>query len=222
MFDICPRCGVSFQELMSRERTPNGPVSENPPVASSAREARVPLGEKILDVISSVRDRSLFRDTAAQQENKSTSAPPRDGDDGYFAMAGTSSEARSGFDAPLDDMVHGSALEYANDADADAPAVEVLCDSCQERMQSGLRDVYDRSRSYLAMKMSATFLVLGILGCLMVSFFDGYSLWRLAVVCATGISFLVGASLLTVGAFMFLARENVYFCPLCKRVYPRG
>lgn len=222
MFDICPRCGVSFQELMSRERTPNGPVSEDPPVASSAREARVPLGEKILDVISSVRDRSLFRDTAAQQENKSTSAPPRDGDDGYFAVAGTSSEARSGFDAPLDDMVHGSALEYANDADADAPAVEVLCDSCQERMQSGLRDVYDRSRSYLAMKMSATFLVLGILGCLMVSFFDGYSLWRLAVVCATGISFLVGASLLTVGAFMFLAREKVYFCPLCKRVYPRG
>ena len=222
MFDICPKCGVSFQELMSRERTPNRPVSEDPPVASSAREARVPLGEKILEVISSVRDRSLFRDTAAQQENKSTSAPPRDGDDGYFAVAGTSSEARSGFDAPLDDMVHGSALEYANDAEADAPAVEVLCDSCQERMQSGLRDVYDRSRSYLAMKMSATFLVLGILGCLMVSFFDGYSLWRLAVVCATGISFLVGASLLTVGAFMFLAREKVYFCPLCKRVYPRG
>jgi hypothetical protein len=54
-------------------------------------------------------------------------------------------------------MVHGSPLEYPNDADADAPAVEVLCDSCQERMQSGLRDVYDRSRSSLAMKMSATF-----------------------------------------------------------------
>jgi hypothetical protein len=222
MFDICPRCGVSFQELMSRERTTKGPVSEDPPVASSERAARVPLGEKILDVISGVRDRSLFGDTAARQENKSASAPQRDGDDGYFAVAGTSSEAHTGFDAPLAEMVHGSPLEYANDADADAPAVEVLCDSCQERMQSGLRDVYDRSRSYLAMKMSATFLVLGILGCLMVSFFDGYSLWRLAVVCGTGISFLVGTSLLTVGAFMFLAREKVYFCPLCKRVYPRG
>jgi hypothetical protein len=222
MFDICPRCGVSFQELMSRERTPKGPVSVAPPAAPLAREARVPLGEKILDVISGVRDRSLFGDAAARQENKSTDAPPRDGDEGYFAVVGTSSEAHTGFDAPLDEIVHGSPVEYANDADADAPAVEVLCDSCQERMQSGLRDVYDRSRSYLAMKMSATFLVLGILGCLMVSFFDGYSLWRLAVVCATGVSFLVGASLLTVGAFMFLAREKVYFCPLCKRIYPRG
>jgi len=224
MFDICPSCGVSFQELMSRERMPRWPVSEDPPVASSPRVGKVPLGEKILDVISGVRDRSLFGDTATRQENKSTDAPPQDGDDGYFAVAGTSSEAHSGFDAPLDEMVHGSPLEYANDADADAdaPAVEALCDTCQERMQSGLRDVYDRSRSYLAMKMSATFLVLGILGCLMVSFFDGYSLWRLAVVCGTGISFLVGASLLTVGAFMFLAREKVYFCPLCKRVYPRG
>ena len=89
MFDICPRCGVSFQELMSRERTPKEPVSEAPPVASSAREERVPLGEKILDVISSVRDRSLFSDTAARQKNKSTGAPPQDGDDGYFAVAGT-------------------------------------------------------------------------------------------------------------------------------------
>ncbi len=219
MFDICPSCGVSFQELMSRERTPKEPVSEAPPAASSARVEKVPLGEKILDVISGVRDRSLFG-----HKNKSTGAPPQDGDDGNFAVADTTNEAHSGFDAPLDEMVHGSPLEYANDADADpdAPAVEALCDTCQERMQSGLRDVYDRNRSYLAMKMSGTFLVLGILGCLMVSFFDGYSLWRLAVVCATGISFLVGASLLTVGAFMFLAREKVYFCPLCKRVYPRG
>jgi hypothetical protein len=222
MFDICPRCGVSFQELMSRERTTKGPVSEDPPAASSARQARVPLGEKILDVISGVRDRSIFGAAGARQENKSTDAPLQEGDDGYFAAAGTTSEPHSGFDAPLDEMVHGSPLEYANDADSDAPAVEALCDTCQERMQLGLRDVYDRSRSYLAMKMSATFLVLGILGCLMVSFFDGYSLLRLAVVCATGISFLVGASLLTVGAFLFLAREKVYFCPLCKRVYPRG
>jgi hypothetical protein len=222
MFDICPRCGVSFQELMNRERTTNEPVSEDPPVASPAREAKVPLGEKILDVISSVRDRSLFGAAAARQENKSIGATPQEGNDAYFAAASATSEPHSGFDAPLDDIVHGSPLEYANDADSEGPTVEALCDTCQEKMQLGLRDVYDRSRSYLAMKMSATFLVLGILGCLMVSFFDGYSVSRLAVVCATGISFLVGASLLTVGAFLYLAREKVYFCPLCKRVYPRG
>ncbi|MGO9571576.1 MAG: hypothetical protein ACLP5H_28970 [Desulfomonilaceae bacterium] len=222
MFDICPRCGVSFQELMSKERAPQGPDSEAPRAASSAQEERVPLGKKILDVFSGVRERSPFGDTASRQESKSTGVPPQDRDDGYFAVADNSSEARSGFDAPLNDIVHGSPLEYVNEADADSPAVDALCDTCQERMQSSLRDVYDRGRSYLAMKMSATSFVLGILGCLMVSFFDGYSLLRLMVVCATAISFLAGASLLTVGAFMFLAREKVFFCPLCKRVYPRG
>ncbi len=158
----------------------------------------------------------------ARQQAIIAGAPPKERDDGYFAVADTSSEARSGFEDPLDDIVHGSPLGYENDADADTPAAKALCDSCQEAMQSGLRDVYDRPRSYLAMKISATFLALGILGCIMVSFFDGYSLWRLILVCATGVSFLVGASLLTVGSFMFLAREKVYFCPLCKRIYPRG
>jgi hypothetical protein len=222
MFDICPECGVSFHELMSRERRPDKLVPEEHRAAPAVREESRPLGEKILGVLSSVRESSLFGASAVKQGSKFEDAPPQQGDEGYFAVAGKSAESHPGFDDPMDEIVHGSPLDYENDADAYAPSVEALCDSCQERMQSGLRDIYDRSRAHLAMKMSAAFMILGIFGCLMVSFFDGYSLWRLAVVCATGISFLAGASLLTVGSFLFLAREKVYYCPLCKRVYPRG
>jgi hypothetical protein len=222
MFDICPECGVSFHELMSRDRRPDKTVTEERPPEAPVREKTRPLGEKILGVFSGVRESSLFSTAAARHENKLAEAPLQQGNEGYFAVADSASEAHPGFDDPMDEIVHGAPLDPVNDTGPYAPAVEALCDSCQERMQSALRDIYDRSRSYLAMKMSATFMVLGIFGCLMVSFFDGYSLWRLAVVCATGISFLAGASLLTVGSFMFLAREKVYYCPLCKRVYPRG
>ncbi len=222
MFDICPKCGVSFHELMSRERKPNKAIPEEPQAASPVRPKRAPLGEKILDVLSGARDRSLFGATVPRQQAIIAEAPSNERDDGYFAVAATSSDVHSGFEDPLDEIVHGSPLGYENDADPDAPAAKALCDTCQEPMQSGLRDVYDRARSYLAMKISATFLALGILGCLVVSFFDGYSLLRLILVCATGVSFLAGASLLTVGSFLFLAREKVYFCPLCKRIYPRG
>ncbi len=222
MFDICPECGVSFHEMISRERTPAKPEPEPPRVAPPVREEGRPLGEKILGVLSSVREGHLFGRTAAKRESNLTDAQDQQRDEGYFAMADNSGEAHTGFEDPMDEIVHGSPLEYADDADGHAPTVDALCDSCQEPMQTGLRDIYDRGRSYLALKMSASFLTLGVLGCLMVTFFDGYSLLRLAVVCATGISFLAGASFLTVGSFLFLAREKVYYCPLCKRVYPRG
>lgn len=222
MFDICPKCGVSFHELMSSERRPDQTVPEVPHAAPAVLPERAPLREKILEVFSGAKDRSLFGATLASQQAKMPEAPANERDDGYFAVADTSGEAYSGFDDPLAEIVHGSSFGYENNADVDAPAAKALCDTCQEPMQSGLRDVYDRPRSYLAMKLSATFLALGILGCLMISFFDGYSLWRLILVCATGVSFLVGASLLTVGSFLYLAREKVYFCPLCNRIYPRG
>jgi hypothetical protein len=222
MFDICPECGVSFHELMSRDERPHKPVPEDQRAQSSVREKSRPLGEKILGAFSGVRKGNLFRAAEAGHEAKLAEAPAQQSEESYFAVADNSREGHPGFDDPIDEIVHGRPLEYVDDEAPYSPTVEALCDSCQEGMQSGLRDVYDRGRSYLAMKMSATLMILGVFGCLMVTFFDGYSLWRLAVVCATGISFLAGAALLTVGSFMYLAREKVYHCPLCNRVYPRG
>jgi hypothetical protein len=223
MFDICPECGVSFHELMSRERRLDNTVPEDQQAHSPVREKSRPLGEKLLGAFGGVRKANFFRAGEARHEEKLAEPPAQEEDESYFAVADKSMGDHVGFDDPMDEIVHGSPLEDANDdTDPYPPTVEALCDSCQERMQSGLRDIYDRGRSHLAMKMAATFLIVGILGCLMVSFFDGYSLLRLAVVCATGISFLAGTALLTVASFMFLAREKVYYCPLCKRVYPRG
>ncbi|MBM3301104.1 MAG: hypothetical protein FJY85_14255 [Deltaproteobacteria bacterium] len=54
------------------------------------------------------------------------------------------------------------------------------------------------------------------------SFFDGYSLGRLFVVYITGMFLLFGAVFGAVGSFMYLAREKVYYCESCERIYPRG
>jgi hypothetical protein len=222
MFDICPRCGVSFHELMSRERQPEVTSPEESLFASLGPEKGAEQGEKILEVSGDARATDRFEPVPSQPANEWDAAPAKEVDNGYFARAEEPLENHSGFDDPMDEIVHGRPLEHVDDADTDEAGAQVICETCQESMQSGLRDIYDRGRGYLAIKMSATFFILGILGCLMVSFFDGYSLGRLIVVCFTGISFLAGASLLTVGAFMLLARERIYFCPVCKRIYPRG
>ncbi|MFH1113736.1 MAG: hypothetical protein V1792_07420 [Pseudomonadota bacterium] len=99
---------------------------------------------------------------------------------------------------------------------------ETLCESCDEVLEPALRDVYDRKRSHTALILSAAFMVLGLMGSAAVTLFDGYSLGRLFAVYGTGMCLLGGAILSSVGAFMYLARERVYFCSSCRRVYPRA
>jgi hypothetical protein len=53
-------------------------------------------------------------------------------------------------------------------------------------------------------------------------FFEGYSYARLVVIYATVAAFLVGSVFLGVGVFMMLAREKVYQCGSCLRIYPRA
>jgi hypothetical protein len=63
---------------------------------------------------------------------------------------------------------------------------------------------------------------LSLLSASSLHFFDGYSFTRLLVIYATIVAFLTGAVFLGVGAFMLLAREKVYQCGSCLRIYPRA
>lgn len=101
-------------------------------------------------------------------------------------------------------------------------AVEVVCQSCERTMEPAVRNIYDRRSSLNALFFSAVFLVLGVLAAGALSFFDGQSLQRLAVFFTAAILILAGSVFLTVGTFLILAREKVYRCPSCRRVFPRG
>ncbi|MGB6065679.1 MAG: hypothetical protein WBG50_12800 [Desulfomonilaceae bacterium] len=220
MFDICPTCGVSFQELMNRERRIEGAIPDIRRASSVERE--MGSDPKARVICSGGGQEHMLSDCLPlSPENEHATEPEQESDKVFFTRVDSPSGSRPTFDEPLDEIVQGSPFDYPGEDPDNGRSIEVLCDSCQETMQTGLRDVYDRGRSYLAIKMSAASLILGLLGCLMVSFFDGYSLGRLIVVWATAIFFLAGASLFTVGSFMFLAREKVYLCPICRRIYPK-
>ncbi len=221
MFDICPTCGVSFQELMNRERRPETAVPDIRRSSCGEREKGADSGARGLSSCRVAQEHVPYDSPPLRPENEHATEPEQERHEVYFTRVDSSRESRPTFNDPLDEIVQGSPFDYADDDHTNGRSVGAQCDSCRERMQAVLRDVYDRGRSYVAIKMSATCLILGLLGCLMVGFFNGYSLERLVVVCATAIFFLAGASFFTVGSFMFLAREKVYLCPLCGRIYPR-
>ena len=110
-------------------------------------------------------------------------------------------------------------LDYIDENDHEQ---RVQCETCQEEMQAGLRDIYDHRRSRLALLMAGGLLALGFFGTAALGYMDGFSFIRLLVVYATGMSLLFGGVFSAVGAFMHLARERVFFCSYCGRVYPRG
>lgn len=221
MFDICPCCGVSFQELINEQTRTNRPVAEQQEQDYFFGQTEQPedtkgdlfvspspnYEERSPKALSSARNR-LTDDTKEQAE---------------FAQPFDWRQNDSRFDEPMDDIVCGMPLaeNYAYE-DKSAEHNGVRCENCQEAAVPALRDIYDRKRSLLSLALCGISLFLGLVGAIVVSFFEGHSLARLLVVYVTGLLLLCGGVLCAVGSFMYLAREKVYYCASCGRVYPRG
>lgn len=126
------------------------------------------------------------------------------------------------FGDSADEIVSAMPLDYADEgpgADQDSAA---KCGSCTDQLYPGVRKIYDNKRSILAIIASVVCLVAGFLGAASLTFFEGYSFARLVLIYFTGISILLGCVMVAVGLFMlFFARERVYACLSCGRVYPR-
>jgi hypothetical protein len=123
-----------------------------------------------------------------------------------------------GFDDPIDEILPAAAENIPLDTGKIGP---LACDGCHEPIHPGYREVYDQSRSRLALMAAGALLVLGLLGTAGVGYLD-FSLARILLLYFTGVSILAGGALLGVGSFMFFARERVYVCSNCERAYPRG
>ncbi len=282
MFDICPDCGVSFQDMIRQEEPQAYHDVPDPSVATEDlmhADARAVDRSKVFESSEPVpaieipqepeSAHDFFVDPSEMREHDQFCWPGEidfdraaneefvSADDAEFGNPGSvqsasqdafgsedliqdsslisfregiepresdSSDGTSQFDASLDEFDSTPRFEGF----LEQPQVEeygqtgTLCESCDEIMEPTLRDVYDRKRSHLALILAGACLVLGFLGSAAVSLFDGYSLGRLFVVYTTGMCLLFGAILSSVGAFMYLAREKVYFCNSCRRVYPRG
>lgn len=218
MFDICPSCGVSFQELISRETRPSS-LEESKASTTDIHSLKNEKASKRDEVSSLTRDEySVSVPPAIIEPAGPAESVKMEKEDGYFMNADDMSKTSTGFDDSLDEI--GDALdsmEHDKFEEQDA----ILCDSCDSPMQPGLRDIYDQTRGRQSLMLAGVCFVLGFLGTLALGFFDGFSFVRLIAVYATGLLFLFGAVFLGVGAFMYMAREKVFFCPSCTRIYPR-
>jgi len=220
MFDICPNCGVSFQELMSR----------------SVREEEILAGSAAVPVESTSEPEHDAAKTLGDGGDRDPSCPPdaefvnqvdeiaeRPEAAPEFSMQSEAlNNDRVEYHDALDEIIPGMPLDYVNDAEPHGSEEKVRCDSCDGAMEPALRDVYDRGRSYLAILLAGACLVLGIVGVTLLSLVGTLSVTRLLVLYGTGLFLLSGVALLTAGSFMYLARERVYYCSYCNRVFPRG
>ncbi|MBI5249936.1 MAG: hypothetical protein HY912_10625, partial [Desulfomonile tiedjei] len=219
MFDICPSCGVSFQELISRETLVNSQTPRNNATAINdgskcvmAQEHKEETGVRPGEPPVSVPPAIIEPDVPSKPLN----AEP---EENYFMSADDLPKGAAGFDDALDEI--GEALDSV-DEDTVEEQDGILCDSCDSPMQAGLRDIYDQTRGKQSFVLAAICFALGFLGTLALGLFDGFSFARLIAVYATGLLLLFGTVFSGVGAFMFMAREKVFFCPSCTRIYPRG
>ena len=131
-------------------------------------------------------------------------------------------EVGSEFADSDDEIVSGMPLDYADEGQNVHPEAVSKCGNCSDELYPGVRKIYDSKRSIMAAIMSVACLVAGFLGAASLTLFEGYSVARLVVIYFTGVSILLGCVLVAVSLFMLLfARERVYACLSCGRVYPR-
>lgn len=219
MFDICPSCGVSFQAMIDEQRAARalGPVAQE----SSPDFGAASADEKdVLDEIFSVgnpRDLNPPSDSALPESEFNCAVKPEPPQDVNATDA--FAKFRGGFDDASEDVVSG--MPYGEPSPDVFSAPEVRCDGCDTLVERTIRNVYDRAYSKRVLMGAGIAFALGLLTTMAIHFFAAYSFARLLVVYSTGVLLLFGSVLLAVGTFLFMAKEKVYCCPSCRRVYPR-
>ncbi len=121
-----------------------------------------------------------------------------------------------------EDLIPG--MPIGNDGEEIEPPVrmQVFCSSCASAMEPDLRQVYDRSGTRASLMLSGVFFLAGFVGAFILALFNGYSFARLLVVYGTGMLLMCAGVCLTAGFLMHMAKERVFRCPNCERVFPRA
>jgi hypothetical protein len=222
MFDLCPNCGVSFQQMIGEEPIVRAQKAGSRTELQSAKPGLADMDAALEGIFSAQLERASAQPPRPVPAEEEFCGRPGSVLDGEFQPGDDFGKFRGGLEDSPDEVVPGMPLDYAAPCSEALETSEVLCDGCKTHMEPVVRDVYDRQRSIKALAAAGILFVLGFLAAAGLHFFSGYSFARLVVVYSTGMFLLFGSVLLTVGTFLFLAREKAYCCPSCKRVYPRG
>ncbi len=228
-FDVCPSCGGKVEDLAqdgSRYETPERYQPNDP--GSETDETDEVVSEWSLDEDKPVMDKASVKQPVARP----IEIPLQEKKMDPLSQRAVADEGRDRFRIPEFNVARPDPAQFGDDVEPGFPfdydEVEErpeikgpTCEECEFPVRPTLRRIYDRGRSFLALAFSGIFLLLGFAGAFGVTLFQGYSLLRLAVIYLTGMSILLGCIFLALGIFMLLlAREKVYCCEGCGRVYP--
>ncbi len=206
MFDICPNCGVSFQELLERENLEKSQcdllLSSNVNIENKVEPK--PAQDSVEFPMADFLDKNYHKASV---------------DESDLLGAAHINNVSAGFVDSADEVVSGLPLDCADETEK---TISIQCANCQEEMSPALKDTYDHTRGRLGLIISGVCFLVAFMGSVAINYMDGFSLFRLAIVFTVGLSLLFGAGLFAVGSFIYLARERVFFCSTCGRVYPRG
>lgn len=224
MFDICQNCGASFQDLISGDKLEESSLSTPEKPENAAAPGVLDWDEEFADYFShqpASDPPALVEEPIVKADSQPKPVEKADPDE--FASSPIPGVAECGFEDGKEEVLAGEPLTGTWDEPEDAEEEHgPTCDSCEADLAPALRDIYDHRRSRLALMMSGVLAVIAVLGFASLGIFNSYSVVRMIAIAITGLSLVFSAVFCGVGTFMELAREKVYFCPSCTRVYPRG
>ncbi len=248
MFDVCPNCGVLVQEYMAAQSklsetaadqvtlcldtdpTPqmedspdqgvspvdaagdsldpgDSPIHATSDTSKDKAPIEIPLFEKLADTPPET-SKPAVKDLARAK-------PP-------FVWSEKVRPPKSVAELIDEDIIPGTPIS-AHDGPQRRPAGrKAWCTSCATPLEPDVRLVYDEDAGRFSLKLSGICFLLGFLGAFSLTLFNGYSFARLLMVYGTGMMLMAATVFMTVGSLMLLAKEKVFRCSNCDRVYPRA
>lgn len=224
MFDICQNCGASFQDLISGEKLGEPEVTTQEKPESLAPAEPLDWEKEFADYFIHPpvpEEEAVAAEPIIKAEAQAELTEKAESDE--FGPAQPAEVIDGGFEDTEDEIMAGLPLEETWNEPEEAPEEHgIKCEGCEENLEPALRDIYDHRRSRLALKACGVLIVLALLSFASLGIFVSYSPVRMVAIAIAGLSLVFSAVFCGVGVFMELAREKVYFCPSCNRVYPRG
>lgn len=239
-FETCPDCGIELRALFDRD-TLEDPlhadameltadselVFAEDTVHETAPESELVFGDEDLfprpekaegadpdDLHAQPIEIPLTEEPAEQPFMSSLKAFERED----FFHTVEPPRLHSTFAETADDVLPAFPIEQKSEDESAEPR----CEHCREALEPEVRRIYDRKGAMSAFGVAVISLVLGCFGAAALAIFDQYSVFRVVLIYATGLTMLLGTVFLGLALFMlFFAREKVYVCSECRRTYPR-
>lgn len=232
VYDTCPDCGASIRDLVKR-----GATTEYDSGSGSGPEMRYPQTDPDFEPRQQrgLEQRPGRASNAAAKpgpielplhgpvDDEFFPTPDRERDTDHFGGHQEFKKLYEPFHDTMDQVIPGMPLDYIDSEEPEDATETVRCVQCEAILDARVRRTFDRKGSLLGLILSGLFMVIGLTGAVSLTLFQPYSIFRLVMIYFTGMSMLLGGSLMALAIFMlFLAHERVYLCHRCGSVYPRA